>query len=562
MPDHAGFRGRCPERRILKIIAPLLVSLLISPTQAREKLIYHEIRTDAKGMIVPWYDKDPGKAYDHVIQLVWQFWDTMRKDPTGLPYYMSHQVWRPDYDDPRGLGGDQLQMALSSWQLLYAYSGNERVKQNMKFIADYYLAHSLSPSDCAWPDLPFPYNTLLYSGIYDGDMVIGKGFLQPDKAGSFGLELVHLYKMTSRDFYLQSTSARYRDAAIRIAQTLSAHIQPGDEEHSPLPFKVNAFTGETGQLKNNNVDGSVVGEAGYTSNWSATMELFLELAELDSPNATTYQKAFDTLLNWMKQYPVRNNRWGPFFEDVQGWSDTQINAVTFARFMMDHPKYFPDWQSEVEAIFKWVYLTLGNENWKRYGVIVVNEQTVYQTPGESHTSREGATELLYCALSHNDTRKTNAIRQLTWATYMVDVDGKNRFPQDENWLTDGYGDYVRHYLRAMAADPALAPSFADHILSSSSIIQQADYQGQANKFLVPYVKPNLAARVRIYYRTFDSSGTEMIRLVRKPATVLLGDKSMLAAGDEEAEGFTWTPLARGGVLRIHRLQGTEVAILD
>lgn len=522
----------------MKIIAALLISLLILPAHGREKLIYHDIRTDTPGMILPWYDNDPGKAYDHVIQLVWTFWDTMRKSPNGLPYYMSHQVWRPDYDGPRGLGGDQLQMALSSWQLLYAYSGNERVKQNMKFIADYYLTHSLSPPDCAWPDLPFPYNTLIYSGFYDGDMVIGKGFLQPDKAGSLGLELVHLYKMTSRDFYLQSTAGRYLDTAIRIAHTLSAHLQPGDEEHSPLPFKVNAFTGETGRLKNNNVDGTIVGEAGYTSNWSATLELFLELAELDSRNAATYQKTFDTLLNWMKQYPLRNNRWGPFFEDVQGWSDTQINAVTFARFMLEHREYFPDWQSRGEDIFKWVYQTLGNQNWKQYGVTVVNEQTVYQTPGESHTAREGATELLYCALSHNDARKTNAIRQLTWATYMVDVDGKNRFPQDENWLTDGYGDYVRHYLRAMAACPELAPSFADHILSSSSIIQQADYRGQVNKFLVPYIKADLARRVRIYYRTFDGSGTEVIRMIRKPSKVLLADKPMVESSDGGAEGFT------------------------
>ncbi len=546
----------------MKVIVPLLAALIVLPTHARERLIYHDIRTDANGMILPWSANDPGQAYDHVINLVWTFWDRMRKDPNGLPYYMNHQVWRPDQDDPRGLGGDQLQMALSSWQLLYAYSGNERVKQNMKFIADYYLTHSLSPSNCAWPDLPFPYNTLIYSGEYDGDMVIGKGFLQPDKAGSFGLELVHLYKMTSRDFYLQSTSGRYLEAAIRIAHTLSSHLQPGDADHSPLPFKVNAATGETGQLKKNNVDGSIVGEASYTSNWSATMELFLELAKLDPRNEADYQQAFATLLKWMTHYPLPQNRWGPFFEDVQGWSDTQINAVTFARFMLEHREYFPAWPVEVENIFQWVYQTLGNQQWKPYGVTVVNEQTVYQTPGASHTAREGATELLYVALAHNDARKANAIRQLNWATYMVDVDGKNRFPQDENWLTDGYGDYVRHYLRAMAACPELAPAFADHILSSSSVIQQADYRGQANKFLVPYISTNMVARVRVFYRAFDDFGTEEIRMTRKPSTILLLDRPMVESADRAAEGFTWTTLSRGGCLRIHRLHGTSVTVLD
>jgi len=544
----------------LLVIAGCL--FLFSTANAQEKLIYHTIRTDGNGHIVPWYKDDPGESYDHIIDLVWNFWDTMRRDLNSLPYYMNHQVWKPGYNDARGLGGDQLQMALSSWQLLYAYTGNERVKQNMKFIADYYLTHSLSPSNCKWPNLPFPYNTLIYSGIYDGDMVIGPGYLQPDKAGSLGLELVHLYKMSSRDFYLQSTSGRYLDAAIKIATTLIAHLQPGDEKRSPLPFKVNAYTGETGSLKNNNIDGTVVGKAAYTTNWCSTMELFLSLQQLDKPHAAAYKAAFNVFLSWMKKYPLKNNRWGPFFEDVQGWSDTQINATTFAWFMMEHRQYFPDWQRQVQAIFHWTYKTLGNKNWEKYGVTVVNEQTVYQTPGESHTSRQGATELLYCALSGDTARKANAIRQLTWATYTVDVDGTNRFPQDEPWLTDGYGDYVRHYLRAMAACPELAPSSADHILSSTSVIQQADYKGQANKFLVPYVNVDDINKVMFYYRAYDSTGTETVRMQVSPAKVLLNGKPLMEVSDERQEGYQWIPFGKGGVLRIHRLQGIEVTVLE
>jgi hypothetical protein len=91
----------------------------------------------------------------------------------------------------------------------------------------------------------------------------------------------------------------------------------------------------------------------------------------------------------MKKYPLQNNRWGPFFEDVQGWSDTQINATTFARFIMEHREYFPQWKQDVQSIFSWTYKTLGNDSWKKYGVTVVNEQTVYLNPGESHTSGQG-----------------------------------------------------------------------------------------------------------------------------------------------------------------------------
>jgi hypothetical protein len=541
----------------------LAVALTLAPSLGRaERLIYHDIRTDEQGVIVPWFDDDPGRAYDHTLQIVWQFWDDMRKDPNGLPYYMNHQVWRPDFNDPRGLGGDQLQMAMSSWRQYYAYSGNERVKQNALFLADYYLSHGLSPLDCKWPNLPFPYNTLIYSGQYDGDMVLGPGYLQPDKAGSLGRELVRLYKLHSRDAYVRSTADRYLQAAMAIARTLIDHLEPGDADHSPLPFKVNAFTGEVGQLRNNNVDGTVVGASAYTSNWCPTLEMFEELAELDPQRAAEYRHAFDVLLAWMKTYPIANQRWGPFFEDVQGWSDTQINAVTCAQFIMEHRQLFPEWESDVRRIFDWVYATLGNRDWQKYGVVVVNEQTVYQTPAQSHTSRQAAAELLFVKLTGDEARKENALRQLAWATYMVDDDGTNRFPRDEPWLTDGYGDYVRHYLRAMAACPEIAPADADHVLSTTSVVMQADY-GRTNKYLVPYVRDVDPAKVRVYYKTFDPKGEEVLRVRSRPAKILLdGAEAAVTDPDGEAQGYLWKPLDRGGVLTIRRTDAREVLLLD
>ena len=94
------------------IIGLVILSFRISVAQT-EKLIYNDILTDNSGRIIPWYNNESGKAYSHVIQSVWHFWDTMRVDMNGLPYYMNHQVWKPGADDTRGIGGDKLQMALS-----------------------------------------------------------------------------------------------------------------------------------------------------------------------------------------------------------------------------------------------------------------------------------------------------------------------------------------------------------------------------------------------------------------------------------------------------------------
>jgi hypothetical protein len=264
----------------------------------------------------------------------------------------------------------------------------------------------------------------------------------------------------------------------------------------------------------------------------------------------------------MKKYPLKNNKWGPFFEDVPGWSDTQINAITFAQFMMNHQEYFPDWKNEVEGIFKWVYKTLGNHKWEKYGVVVVNEQTAYLVPGNSHTSRQGSSELLYVSLTGDTTRKQNAIRQLNWATYMVDYDGKNQYPMDENWLTDGYGDYVRHFLRAMGALPELAPSDEEHILYSSSVIQEVEYKNITSSSYMNIIdKPELK-NIKLRYTAYDNKGVETIRLLNKPSQVQLNGISIVASENHGVDSYSWQPLKKGGLLKINRVSGNEITVLD
>ena len=79
----------------------LLFALCIHASAQTEKLIYHNIKTDAAGNIIPWSNNEPGKAWSHVINLVWNFWDTMRVDMNGIPYYMNHQVWERNANDPK-----------------------------------------------------------------------------------------------------------------------------------------------------------------------------------------------------------------------------------------------------------------------------------------------------------------------------------------------------------------------------------------------------------------------------------------------------------------------------
>jgi hypothetical protein len=452
----------------------LMALLVVSSIPIRAEVIgYHEPKVDASGHLVPWYGTSPGEAYDHVLRLVWAFWRDMGNCPNGVPIYLQHQVWKNE--DPRGLGGDQISMALSSWNLLYDYLGDDQVKANMVRIADYWLANGFTKPSDLWANLPYPYNTELHSGKYDGDMRAGKNFLQPDKAGSFGAELVMLYKKTG--------DIRYLTAAIAIADSLAKHVKPGDAENSPWPFRVNALTGEVHTAKTK--DGRTI-SASYTTNWSPTLRLFESLILLKQGDASEYRLCIETVTAWLKQYPIKTNKWGPFFEDVptSDYSDTEINADTMAFYILDHPNWDPMWKSQARAILAWSYDTLQNHEYDKWGVSVVNEQTVYKVPGNSHTSRHASTEMRYCEVTGECALKEDAIRRLNWATYTVDTDGKNRYIRDDVWLTDGYGDYVRHYLRAMAAAPDLAPPGQNHLLRTSSVVKSITYAPDSIRFTV------------------------------------------------------------------------------
>ncbi len=523
----------CAEDQKYTSVLQYSLSDVLKDSTSTDTLQYHFIRFDQKtGGIIPWYSSNLGHSYDTCLMLVWNFWENMEIDSNGLKYYMNRQVWKPE-SDGRGIGGDQISMALSSWALLYAYTGDSFIVSNMRYMADEYLARSLSDSSAKLPFLPYPYNTELLSGRYDGDMILGKGITQPDKAGSFGHELVNLYKITG--------DKKYLDAARKIAFTLAKNIRIGDNEKSPWPFKVNAQTGEVGWLYTW-PEHKKVKPSEYTTNYSGTLELFTAMSQFDSQNKVIYQHAFENCLNWMKEYPLKTNKWGPFFEDVTGWSDTQINAITFARYILLHQKYFPEWQSDVKGIIEWVRNTLGNKEQIKYGVLTTNEQTWYPVPGNSHSSRQAALELMYCKLTGDTSYLTNAVRQLNWATYMVKENGWNRYIRDGIWMTDGYGDFVRHYLRAMAEFPELAPDNKNKLLSSNSVVNNINYYSD-----------------KIEYQTYDSVSVEAFRLIRKPTRIIVDNHALSKISEKIKQGYTWQCMEKGGVLTIYK-NGSKVSL--
>jgi hypothetical protein len=153
-------------------------------------------------------------------------------------------------------------------------------------------------------------------------------------------------------------------------------------------------------------------------------------------------------------------------------------------------------------------------------------------------------DLMYWEKSGDTTYVRNAVRQLNWATYMVDKDGKNFYPTNAIWMTDGYGDYTRHYLRAIASAPQLAPDNEDHLLRSSSIVKNIVYQPE-----------------KISYTVYDDRSKEIFRLTGKPDGVKVNGKDLSPVSDVTERGWVWQVLSTGGILKINQANGQQVEII-
>ena len=110
----------------------------------------------------------------------------------------------------------------------------------------------------------------------------------------------------------------------------------------------------------------------------------------------------------------------------------------------------------------------------------------------SHTARFANLSALYAEQTGDAVYREQAFRSYNWASYMAEENGTvtNGFDRpdyyNQCWFTDGYFDFVPHFIDGMASLPEYAPADTDHLLRSSSVIQEISYQ--------PY---------HISYRTFD-----------------------------------------------------------
>ena len=253
-------------------------------------------------------------------------------------------------------------------------------------------------------------------------------------------------------------------------------------------------------------------EKSTTANVIGPIRLLEEMIELGDDNAESYESARQTAWRWLMEYPVQNNVWSQYFEDIYIYPDYRTNINQYipletARYLMQHPERDPQWREHAKGMIDWVQsifaqnsLTMAGlpEEGIQWGAEVISEQVNDMDKMTSHTARYASVLALWYEKTGDRQALQRAFRSFNWASYGCRDDGLVKTSVDEGtgyWFSDGYGDYMRHFSRGMASVPEWAPSDEDHLLRSSSVVRSIKYGEDSISYLV-----------------FHDHGTELLKL--------------------------------------------------
>jgi hypothetical protein len=337
-------------------------------------------------------------------------------------------------------------------------------------------------------------------------------------------------------------NTRYLQEAIRCADALAKNYKTGDEKNSPWPVRCYARDGK--------VEGRGMGP--YSANVVEPIMLFDELIRLDFGAVDTYKKVRQGAWEWLQRFPMQNNVWVGYFEDVPPTmaNMNQVIPLEYARYVLLHPDKDPDWREHSRKLIEWVKTT---PKWPKYivdGATVTTEQGNGKTfccnaPNEccdSHTSRLAAVEALYFWRTGDVAYKEQAFRSYNWVTYFQGMPAGAHAPfGNQWWFTDQFSDGPRRLMDGLWAVPEWSPADESHLVGSQSVVTKIAY-----------------GKGSVTYSTFDTASTDVLRLNFAPESVFSGGHALTRRDDLSQEGYTLDEAT--GVLRINHQNSRDVAI--
>jgi hypothetical protein len=494
----------------------------VTTTVDESSIAGRPVALDAKGKLLPWpMPDDTGYSYSSYFRTQWTIiWDQFNRQ--RLPYFFccfdfdrtSFELI-PEWHWANSTG--YLRAMMQGFiERLYPYTGDPRTIEFLENFVNYELENGLTPDDYVWAGVPYP-SANPGSRRYTGWSDHGEDYVEPHVVGEDGYGYLRLYEMTGNTKYLR--------AAIRCADALAKNYKEGDEKNSPWPNRTFARDGR--------IDKGT-GMFPYSANVVEPIMLFDELTRLNQGNVALYKTVREGAWAWLMKYPMQNNVWVGYFEDVKASMENmnQVIPLEFARYVLLHPDKDPEWREHSKKLIEWVKTT---PRWPKYivhGATVTTEQgsslknfccNLPNQCCDSHSSRLAAVEALYFAKTGDVTYKEAAYRTYNWVTYWQGLSGGAHAPfSNQWWFTDEFSDGPRRMMDAFWAVPEWAPSDESHLLGSLSVVTKIAYGAGS-----------------VTYSTFDNDSTDVLRLNFAPEQVTVGGRPIEARTDLSQQGYTY-----------------------
>jgi len=497
------------------------------------------VQLDGQGKLLPWpIADDTGYSYSSHFLTQWTIlWDQYNRQ--RLPYYYccfdfdrATYEMVPDRHWANSTG--YLRAMLQGFmERLYPYTGDARTLVFLQDFVDYELENGLTPEGYAWPQVPYA-SANPGAERYTGWSVHGEDYIEPHVVGEDGYAYLRLYEMTGNTKYLR--------AAIRCADALVKNYKSGDEKNSPWPVRCYARDGKA--------EGGPMGP--YSANVIEPIMLFDELVRLGHGDVAGYARVRAGAWDWFQKYPLTNNVWVGYFEDVAPsmGNMNQVIPLEFARYVLLHPEKDTEWREHARRLIEWVKTT---PKWPKYivhGATVTTEQGdgvgfCCNEPNQccdSHTSRLAAVEALYFAKTGDEAYREAAFRSFNWVTYFQGLPGEAHAPFGTQWwFTDEFADGPRRLMDAFWAVPEWAPGDESHLLGSSSVVTRISY-----------------GRGSVTYSTFDPQSIDVLRLDFVPEFVTARGNLLTRRKDLDREGYVFDESIH--VLRIRHDQANDIDV--
>jgi hypothetical protein len=532
--------------RVILVILLLVLSVAaqqnkfpVISTVDQPEIAGRPVQLDAQGKLLPWpMPGNIGYSYSSHVLTQWQIlWDQYNRQ--RLPYYYCcfdfDRTTFEMFPDLHYVNSTAYLRAMLQGfiERLYPYTGDSRTLIFLQDFVDYELENGLTPAGYAWPQVPYA-SANPGARRYTGWSVHGEDYIEPHVVGEDGYAYLRLYEMTGNTKYLR--------AAIRCADALVKNYKIGDEKNSPWPVRCYARDGKA--------DGGPMGP--YSANVIEPIMLFDELMRLGQGDVAGYTRVRAGAWDWFQKYPLTNNVWVGYFEDVvpRMTNMNQVIPLEFARYVLLHPEKDSQWRVHAKQLIEWVKTT---PNWPKYivhGATVTTEQGdgkefCCNEPNQccdSHTSRLAAVEALFYAKTGDESYREAAFRSYNWVTYFQGLSGGAHTPFGPQWwFTDEFADGPRRLMDAFWAVPEWAPADESHLLGSSSVVTRITY-----------------SKGSVTYSTFDPESVDVLRLDFIPEFVTADGHPLSKRKDLDQSGYVFDESTH--VLRIRHEQAKDIDI--